>query len=99
MKIILDDLREFPTEGYYNCFRTYDECILFLSVFKDITYVSLDYNLNSTYTGYDVLIYMHEHGIQPKHINIHSNDDKGSYAMVAYIEENFPLSNITQNQL
>lgn len=59
MKIIIDDKRDF-SKGDYNCIRTYEDCILLLNVFKEIDFISLDYDLGSEHTGYDILVYMFE---------------------------------------
>lgn len=98
MKIILDDRREFP-DGPYNCARTYEECIRFLRVFRKASYISLDYDLGSDKTGYDVLVYMHENNIAADHINIHSDHSEGVPKMRRYAEEHFSNAIVTFNDL
>ncbi len=101
MKIILDDTRAFP-KGDFNCVRTYESCILLLSVFRDkLEFISLDFHLGSgaKHTGLDVLIYMHQNGVQPKQINIHSCHERGVPLMSAYAEKNFPNAMVTANKL
>ena len=89
MKIILDDLRKFPTTGDYNCCRTYNDCILLIDIFRYISFISLDYNLNEKHTGYDVFLYLKENNIIPKYINVHSRHIKVIEMMECYIKDNF----------
>ena len=63
MKIILDDRRYVPDNSPYNLVRDYAECVELLRLFRRVSYISLDYNLGSVKTGYDVLVYMKENGI------------------------------------
>lgn len=100
MKIFLDDTRDKPSNTF-NCASTYEQCIELISVFsKDIEFIDLDYNLgrNSEYSGLDVLVYMHEHEIQPAHINIHSSHERGSHEMMKYAKRCFPNSIVTSNK-
>lgn len=99
MKIILDDQRYVPSNSPYNLVRTYADCVDMLRLFRHISYISLDYNLGSVKTGYDVLVYMKENDIQVKHINIHSNHVLGVPKMQAYVWENFPDVELTFNPL
>ena len=99
MKIILDDQRYVPSDSPYNLVRTYADCVDMLRLFRRISYISLDYNLGSVKTGYDVLVYMKENDIQVKHINIHSNHVLGVPKMQAYVWENFPGVELTFNPL
>ena len=99
MKIILDDRRYVPDSSPYNVCRTYAECVEMLRLFRKITYISLDYNLDSVKTGYDVLVYMKENHIEVKHINIHSNHLIGVPKMRDYAWDNFPDVSITFNPL
>ena len=98
MKLILDDRRPMP-DGPYNCVRSYAECVDFLRIFRTISFISLDYDLGTKETGYDVLVYMAEHGISPAHINIHSDHSLGVPKMRAYAEEKFPHTRLTFNPL
>lgn len=99
MKIILDDLRDFPTNGYYNCCRTYDDCVLLIDIFREISFISLDYNLSDNHKGYEVLVFLKEKNIQPEHINIHSDDIRGIEKMEIYIKENFKNASFSKNSL
>lgn len=99
MKIILDDRRYVPDSSLYNVCRTYAESVEMLRLFRKISYISLDYNLDSVKTGYDVLVYMKENHIEVKHINIHSNHILGVPRMRDYAWENFPGVDITFNPL
>lgn len=98
MKLILDDRRPFP-DGPYNCVRSYEECVEFLRIFRTFSFISLDYNLGTPETGLDVLIYMHDNGISPAHINIHSDHILGVPLMKKYVEEHFPQTRLTFNPL
>lgn len=98
-KIILDDRREFPENGGYTCVRTYKDCVLLLSVFKKVDFISLDYNLSEEKTGLDVLVYMRENKIEAEHINIHSNHVIGVPQMKEYAEKHFPNAKLTTNSL
>jgi hypothetical protein len=100
MKIFLDDTRETPSK-LFNCVRTYEQCITLLSVFtNDIEFIDLDYNLGkNSYSGLDVLIYMHDNGIYPNHINIHSSHERGASKMMEYAEKYFPNSSVTANKV
>lgn len=99
MKIILDDRRYVPDSSPYNLVRTYEDCIEMLRLFRRISYISLDYNLGTVKTGYDVLVYMKEHDIEVKHINIHSNHILGVPKMQEYAWKHFPQVSITFNPL
>jgi hypothetical protein len=102
MKIFLDDRRKIDKKYNYNVANDYEECILFLDVFKnDIELISLDYDLSNTCdnTGYDVLVYMAENKIYPKQINIHSDHSIGVPRMKEYAKMNFPGTNITTNKV
>lgn len=101
IKIFLDDIRavDFKTLQY-NLIRNYEYCIALIDAFGDeLDFISLDYHLGnaSEHTGYDVLVYMHEHGISPDHINIHSDHYTGVIQMEKYARENFQSSTLTKN--
>ena len=99
MKIILDDRRYVPDNSSYNLVRDYAECVELLRLFRSVSYISLDYNLGSVKTGYDVLVYMKENGISVQHINIHSDHILGVPKMREYAMENFPNVSLTFNPL
>lgn len=99
MKIILDDRRPMPEDGPYNCVRTYEDCTFLIRNFHTISFISLDYDLGGKETGYDVLMYMLEHGNNVKHINIHSDHSVGVPKMREYVEKNFPNTSLTFNPL
>ena len=63
MKIILDDRRYVPSNSPYNVVRNYEDCVEMIRLFRKISYISLDYNLGTVKTGYDVLVYMKENNI------------------------------------
>lgn len=99
VRIVLDDTRKFPENATYNCVRTYDECCYLLRIFRDIKFISLDYNLGTEKTGLDVLIYMHENGNNVAHINIHSDNIIGIPKMREYAETHFPKAQLTFNPI
>lgn len=99
MKIVLDDRRHFPENGPYNCVRTYEECVELIRLFRNVSYLSLDYNLGGEKSGLDVLVYMHENGYTAKHINIHSTHIFGVPKMLDYVREHFPDAELTQNPI
>lgn len=99
MRIILDDRRSFSNYEKYNCVRTYQECIELISLFRSVSYISLDYDLGEQKTGLDVLIYMVECGCTVKHINIHSDHSVGVAKMWDYAKEHFPNASLTFNSL
>lgn len=103
IKIVLDDLREVDCKKYgYNRVWTYSDCIILLDVFKnDLKFISLDYHLGkeSTKSGYDVLVYMKKHNIQPDHINIHSDHEFGVVKMYEFAKRNFTNISITRNKI
>lgn len=99
MKNILDDRRYVPGKSPYNVVRSFEDCVEMIRLFPKISYISLDYNLGTVKTGYDVLVYMKENNIEVKHINIHSDHILGVPKMQAYIWENFPGVELTFNPL
>ena len=54
MKIILDDRRYVPSNTPHNVARTYEDCIDMLRIFRRISFISLDYDLGTEKTGFDV---------------------------------------------
>lgn len=98
MKIILDDKRPMP-EGPYNCVRTYEDCVELLSLFKRVSFLSLDYDLGSDKTGLDVLVYMKDNSIDANHINIHSDHTIVVPRMREFVQQNFPCSALTFNRI
>ena len=98
MKIILDDKRPMP-EGPYNCVCTYEDCVELLRLFKRVSFLSLDYDLGSDHTGYDVLVFMRDHSIEAAHINIHSDHTVGVPRMREFVQIHFPDAALTFNRL
>ena len=93
MKIFLDDRRAAPN-GYHE-FTGYEKCVFFLDKARDIDVISLDYDLGSLHTGYDVLVYMQKNNINPARINIHSSHSFGIIKMESFAKLHFPASQIT----
>ena len=92
MKLFVDDLREFPKQGY-ECVRTYEDAIMLLRLFANkIELVNLDFDLGGYNTGLDILEYMNIVGIVPKTIIVHSTHPEGVRIMKNYIESNFKNS-------
>ena len=98
IKIYLDDRRPLP-ESKGRCVRTYEDCIYALKIFKEVEFISLDYDLGTPKGGYDVLVFMLENGNKVEHINIHSDHSIGVPRMREFIRENFPNSRLTFNPL
>ena len=99
MKIILDDRRYVPSNSPYNVVRNYEDCVEMIRLFRKISFISLDYDLGEGKTGYDVLVYMAEKGIEVKHINIHSDHSVGVPKMREYAWKYFPSVSLTFNPL
>ena len=101
IKIFLDDYRT-PSaeEREMITVRSYQHCILLLDIFRDsLEFVDLDYDLGTKETGFDVLKYMNEKNIRPKHINIHSDHPAGASEMRQYAELYFQDVAITYNKI
>lgn len=89
LKLFVDDLRKFPSpEFYYNCVRSYDECVTWLTFYKELDVINLDYELGGK-TGLDILIYMKENDVHVNKIIVHSTHAEGVRKMEKYIKENF----------
>ena len=99
MKIILDDRRYVPSNSPHNVARTYEDCIDMLRIFRQISFISLDYDLGTEKTGFDILVYMAENNIEVKHINIHSDHSVGVPKMREYVWEHFLNVSLTFNPL
>lgn len=88
MKIYLDDWRGYPIG--FEVVRNYEDCIeMLLKNKNDLEVLSLDYDLDSIYTGFNVCEYLVENNIWPKEINIHSTHSMGR-RMVDYLLEHAP---------
>lgn len=90
-KIFVDDKRSFEEAQMYgyNCVRSFKQCILLLSVFKEIDLINLDYDLGDKETGLDILMYIKQHDIKVKEICVHSTHPTGVSEMEKYICKNF----------
>lgn len=101
-KIILDDRRPMD-EVHYRCVRTYEDCVYSLKMYKalghPIEYISLDYDLGTQKTGYDVLEFMLENGNEVEHINIHSDHSVGVPKMREFAQKHFPDVALTFNSI
>ena len=75
IKVFLDDLRK-PFKDF-QLVKNYDECIKLLDV-KNVEIISLDHDLGTKKSGYDVAMYMVKNNIYPKQIYIHSANPVGA---------------------
>ena len=91
MKIFVDDLRNFEEaiRCNYSCFRSYEQCILILSITKNVDVINLDYDLGSDKTGLDILKYINKNRIHVNEIIIHSTHKEGVREMELFIKEYF----------
>lgn len=95
MKLYVDDMREFPDEGFVCC-RDYYEAVHVLS-YNEFEYASLDYHLGEGPSGLDILVWLKNNGKYIPHINIHSTHPIGRARMKDFCINNFPQSEITMN--
>ena len=77
MRLYLDDIRRSPMEETWVTVQSYEDAILILATcWDDLTEVSLDHDLGTHKTGFDVLNYIeataHIKGNLPFAIYIHS---------------------------
>jgi len=70
-----------------------------IRLFRKISFISLDYDLGSGKTGYDILVYMAENDIEVKHINIHSDHSVGVPKMREYARAQFSGAELTFNPI
>ena len=96
--MILDDRRPMP-EDKYRCVRTYEDCVYYLKIFKKIEVISLDYDLGTQKTGYDVLEFLLQNGNEVDHINVHSDHSVGVPRMAEFVKKNFPTVRLTFNSI
>lgn len=84
MRIWLDDLRPAP-DGWYHC-RTAEEAILLLGS-GDVTAVSLDHDLGTPLSGYEVACFIERgafEGTLPRIVcHVHSQNPEGAKRMEA----------------
>lgn len=82
MKVYLDDMRPVP-EGYVLA-KTYDECIHLLRS-NNVTHLSLDHDLGTDKTGYDVILWIEKNvaynKYAPPEINVHSANTSAARKM------------------
>lgn len=88
MKLFLDDLRNAPNG--YTLVRTYEECISLLSA-NEIEILSLDHDLGTHKTGYDICLWLVENEIYPKQILIHSANPVGQKNMIQLLNRYMPI--------
>jgi len=75
IKLFLDDLRQ-PFKDF-QLVKSYSECIKLLDV-RNVEVISLDHDLGSKKSGYDVAMYMIKNNIYPRQIYIHSANPVGT---------------------
>ena len=86
--LYVDDQRT-PTPNANFVAKSYNAAIMYLSI-MEFDVVDLDYSLNDPNgNGYDLLVYMYEHGIKPGKIVVHSDHSVGRPKMLAFIREHF----------
>jgi hypothetical protein len=90
MKLYLDDTRMAP-EGYI-LVRTYKEMVEFLENNKssNIEEISLDHDLGSNKSGYDICLWLIENEFWPNKINIHSANIVGVKNMYELLDRYAP---------
>jgi len=91
MKLFLDDVRRSPTDETWVTVQTYEDAIMILATnWQDITEVSLDHDLGTFKTGYDVLVYIevtaHDKGNLPMNIWVHSQNPVAQITMQAVVK-------------
>ena len=96
-KIVLDDRRPIPDK--YHSARSYEECVVLLKRFKIIEFISLDYDLGTDKTGYDVLEFLLKNGNEVEWINIHSDHSEGVPKMREFVREKFPNVSLSFNPI
>ena len=84
MKVYLDDVRD-PPEGW-TAARTLHEAITLL---RDnyVTHISLDHDLGTSETGYDLIHLMKQFKVFPPEITIHSWNPVGVLRMKTLLED------------
>ena len=87
IKIFLDDLRQ-PFKGF-QLVKSYNECVKLLDV-RNVEVISLDHDLGSKKTGYDVAMYMVKNDNYPKQIYIHSANPVGAQNIYQLIKRYCP---------
>ena len=97
MKLYLDDLRPTP-EGWCRCY-TAEECMKILQE-EEVEVLSLDHDLGTDKTGYDVLCWIEWHvfefGYEPPEFFLHTANPVGRQRMAQCIQA--INSHITRNK-
>ena len=93
MKLFVDDKRDAPSNEYQVA-RNFQYATILMSVIE-FEFLDLDYSLEDSKTGLDILIWMYEHKISVSHINIHSSNIEGLKKMLIYAENHFPNTTVT----
>jgi hypothetical protein len=94
VKLFLDDERAVPNDTWHRAY-TADEAIKFLDQYGPwITHISLDHDLGTKLTGYDVMCYIE--GLEPSgrlnpdvQMTIHSANPAGAMRMAKVCEKMF----------
>ena len=100
IKVFLDDTR-LPSKDFTHLFLTYECLIDFLGKTKaeEISYISLDHDLGTTKTGYDVCKWFVENDYWIDHINIHTANPVGERNMFQLLNRYAPNHiRITRNK-
>lgn len=88
MKLFLDDLR--PVPDGYEVARTYEECVKLLSE-NEVDTLSLDHDLGTKKTGYDICLWLVENEVHPNKILIHSANPVGQKNMIQLLNRYMPM--------
>lgn len=99
MKLFLDDTRNVP-EGYI-LVRTYKEMIKLLESTKpeDIEEISLDHDLGSKESGYDICKWIVANNYWPKTISLHSANIVGVGNMIQLLNHYKPSTTILNRKI
>ena len=87
MKLFLDDKR-ISFKGF-QLVTNYQDCIKLLDT-KTIEIISLDHDLGTKKSGYDVALYMVQNDIYPKFIYIHTANPVGAHNIYQLLDHYAP---------
>lgn len=91
MKLFLDDVREPAPLGFigYTVVKTYEEAIELLKTGK-VEKASLDHDLGTEKTGYDVICWMEENNVWPRNgVIVHSQNPVGKQKMEVVVKKHY----------
>lgn len=94
MNIWLDDKRDPPEYGEWIVVRTAKDAIKSL-ITGGVDLISLDHDLGTWLTGYDVCKWMAKHNVWPREVRVHSSNPVGRLRMIWVIKRYAPLGTLT----